>query len=495
MQTTLSAYLAAAPGLYTAEQVRQLDRYAIEQIGIPGLSLMQQAGAAALAALRQRWPQAQAITVLCGAGNNAGDAYVLAKLARDAGLSVSLYALTAPERLKGDAQLAYQQFREAGGEVATIAPPHFAADALVVDGLLGIGLDRPVAGVYAQTIAAVNASGCEVLALDIPSGLCADTGMPMGDTLRASLTVTFIAAKQGLYTGLAADYVGAVQLAELDLPFAPQAIIAPPAALLPPLPCLPPRPRCVHKGSHGHVLVIGGDSGYSGAARMAAEAAARVGAGLVSIATQAAHAAVLNLGRPELMVHGVETAEALQALLDKVSVVLIGPGLGQSAWAKALFETAMACTLPTVIDADALNLLAADPRQRDNWLLTPHPGEAGRLLAKSAATVQDDRYAAITTLQAAYGGVVVLKGAGSLIRAASGPIYVSASGNPGMASGGMGDVLAGVIAGLVAQGVGLLEAAAYGVALHGCAGDKAAGLGERGLLAGDLLGPLRELLN
>ncbi|TAN48942.1 MAG: NAD(P)H-hydrate dehydratase [Methylococcaceae bacterium] len=483
--------------LYRADEVRALDRHAIETLGIPGLVLMQRAGAAVFDVLRRQWSDAASITVLCGAGNNAGDGYVVGTLALAAGLPVSLYALTAPDRLKGDAQSAYRQFLAAGGVATPGLPDRFAPDSVLVDALLGTGLDRPVQGVYAEAIAAVNACGNPVLALDIPSGLCADSGMPLGDRLavRASCTVTFIALKQGLYTGLAADYCGALHLADLAVPMDAATVIGPQATLLGEFPRLPKRARCVHKGHHGHVLVIGGDSGYSGAARMAAEAAARCGAGLVSIATRAAHADVINLGRPELMVHGVESADALQGLLEKAGVVVIGPGLGQSDWAKTLFAAVLASALPLVVDADALNLLAAAPRRRDNWVLTPHPGEAGRLLGTGSAAVQQNRYAALDELRARYGGVVVLKGPGSLIGGAHGPAYVCTAGNPGMAGGGMGDVLAGIIAALIAQGVAPLEAAAGGAVLHGTAADVAAERGERGLLAGDLFNPLRELIN
>lgn len=495
MHNTLATYLAAAAPLYRATQVRELDRYAIEQLGIPGLELMQRAGAAAFAALQRHWPQARAVAVLCGAGNNGGDGYVVATLALRAGWTVSVYALAEPERLKGDALLAYRLFQQAGGVLKPGLPERLDPAAVLVDGLLGTGLDRPVAGAYAQAIAAVNAGASNVLALDIPSGLSADTGMPLGDALRADVTASFIAHKRGLWTGLAAEYCGKRELADLGLSTALHGVLPAEAALLPPaLPKLPPRERCAHKGRYGHVLVVGGDSGYSGAARMAAEAAARVGAGLVSVATRAAHAAVLNLGRPELMVHGMENAEQLQPLLAKASVVLIGPGLGQSDWAKALFQAVTASALPLVVDADGLNLLAQAPRRCERWILTPHPGEAARLLGQSNAQAQTDRYGAAAALQAAYGGVTVLKGAGSLVCAGE-HTYVCAAGNPGMASGGMGDVLAGCIAGLLAQGLALLPAAAYGTALHGHAGDAAASRGERGLLAGDLLLILRELLN
>ena len=255
------------------------------------------------------------------------------------------------------------------------------------------------------------------------------------------------------------------------------------------------RERCAHKGHYGHVLIIGGDHGYSGAARLAGEAALRVGAGLVSIATRIEHAGLMNINRPELMCHGVTGSEQLAVLLDKASVVVVGPGLGQSAWAKTLFLQALAVKKPLLIDADGLNLLAQFPQTNPNWILTPHPGEAARLLGCPTTTIQEDRFAAALALQVKYQGVIVLKGAGTLICSEE-ECAVSNSGNPGMASGGMGDVLAGVIAGLVAQGLFLKNAAQQGVYGHGRAADLAVEQeGERGLLASDLMPYLRQWVN
>ena len=238
-------------------------------------------------------------------------------------------------------------------------------------------------------------------------------------------------------------------------------------------------------------LIVGGDRGYSGAARLAGEAALRVGAGLVSVATRSEHAGLMNLNRPELMCHGVETAGQLAVLLEKASVVVIGPGLGQSDWAKELFMAAINAQKPMIIDADGLNLLARSPERNPDWILTPHPGEASRLLNCSTAEIQQDRFASVSAIQAKYGGIAILKGAGTLI-ASEDEIAVSTTGNPGMASGGMGDVLAGVIAGLLAQGLSLKNAAQQGVYSHGQAADLAAEKdGERGLLASDLMPYLR----
>ncbi|MDD1612560.1 MAG: NAD(P)H-hydrate dehydratase, partial [Methylococcaceae bacterium] len=351
-----------------------------------------------------------------------------------------------------------------------------------------------VTGGYAEAIKSINRSGLPVVAVDIPSGLHADTGNAMGCAVKADCTVTFIGLKQGLFTGQAAVYVGEIVYNGLEVPDEVFGQVEAGVFRVCQKP-LAPRQRCAHKGNMGHVLVVGGELGYSGAARMAGEAALRVGAGLVSIATRKEHAGLMNLNRPELMCCGVERGSGLIPLLDRADVVVLGPGLGQGAWGKEMFDAVLKSDKPIVLDADGLNLLAASAIYKPNWILTPHPGEAGRLLRCSTQSVQQDRFAAVAAMRATYDGVVVLKGAGSLIASDSG-IAVSTTGNPGMASGGMGDVLSGVIAGLIAQGLDSRDAAEQGVYLHGRAADLAAAKdGERGLLATDLLPFLRQLVN
>ncbi len=492
--------------LYRAEDVRTMDRYAIDSLRIPGIELMRRAGAAALAAIRERWREARTLSAVCGAGNNGGDGYVVARLAHQLGWDVRVYPVAPPAGLKGDALTAYEDFRAAGGEILDFVPVDFEGAEILVDGLLGTGLDREVRGLYVEVIRAVNrysARGAapgrpygRVVALDIPSGLHADTGTALGAAIRADLTVSFIGLKRGLFTGEGLEYSGEVAFADLATPPEVRHGVRPSAWLLPPWEQgLPPRPRHAHKGHFGHVLVVGGEHGYTGAAHMAAEAAARVGAGLVSIATRQSHAPLLNLTRPELMCHGAEHRQQLETLLGRATVIAVGPGLSRSDWARELFETALAADLPLVVDADGLNLLAERPIRRDRWVLTPHPGEAARLLGVTSAEIQRDRFAAVQALQARYGGVAVLKGSGTLIAGGDDVPAVCTAGNPGMASGGMGDVLTGVIAGLLAQGLDLFDAAVSGVRLHGAAGDDAAKTGERGLLACDLMTPLRRLVN
>jgi NAD(P)H-hydrate epimerase len=483
-----------SPDVYTVQQGRALDRRAIGELGVPGIELMRRAAWAALASLRRHWPQAHRIAVHCGPGNNGGDGFLLASLAREAGLHVEVLALA--DEARADAALARQAWQDGGGSTGR----WHAGDSLPsvdvhVDALYGTGLQRALEGDALAQVRAINASGVPVLALDVPSGLDADTGRSHGVAVRATVTMGFIAAKRGLYTGQAADHVGVSELDALGLPEALWQHVAPDAHLLQAT-HLPPRDRAAHKGSHGHVLAIGGDHGTAGAIRLCGEAAQRGGAGLVSVATRGEHLLALNAARPELMAHGVDGPQTLEPLLERADVLALGPGLGQRAWGHALWLTALDAGKPLVLDADGLNLLAREPRRFTRpAVLTPHPGEAARLLHQTIDDIEADRFAAARALAERYQAVVVLKGAGSLVADPEGRLAVCPWGNPGMASGGMGDLLTGVVAALLAQGCDAWQAACLGVGLHARAGDAAAARGERGLLASDLLPFLRLLGN
>ena len=485
--------------LYLSSQVRELDRLAIEEHGIPGYALMQRAGAAAMTVLAGRWPRARRLCVVCGSGNNGGDGLVLARLAHAQGYQVRVLQVAEPDQSRGDAHQALDDLVAAG-----VTPQRFAAGMLsevdvIVDALLGIGVAREVQGPWRKAIDMINIAGVPVLSVDVPSGLQADSGAILGAAVRADATVSFIGLKTGLFTGEGRACCGEVYFDDLEVPAAIYDAVTPVGHRL--LPerfdwLLAPRRPTAHKGDFGHVLVVGGNHGMSGAVRLAAEAAARGGAGLVSVATRDRHAAVVNTGRPELMCHAVEEAAQLEPLLERATVIAIGPGLGQDAWAKGLFARVLESRLPLVVDADALNLLARNPVARGNWVLTPHPGEAARLLETNVEDVESERLHSVRALTRRYGGAVVLKGAGSLVVTDEGMIGVCENGNPGMASGGMGDVLSGVIAALLAQGHRLADAARIGTYVHAAAGDRAAREGgERGLLAGDLFPHLRRLLN
>jgi hydroxyethylthiazole kinase-like uncharacterized protein yjeF len=488
---------ARTTALYTADQVRRIDRAAIERLHIPGFDLMQRAAGAAFALLCERWPEAHRIVLLAGSGNNGGDAFLLGALARQAGFVVDAFPLAG--KPGADALRARLAFVAAGGHIADAeAVSDIPAADVYVDGLFGVGLTRPVQGVAATLIEKLNASRRAVLALDVPSGLDADDGNRLGAAVRADATISFVAWKRGLFTADGADCSGARTLATLELPDAAYADVTVDAELLDDSigDLLVARQGNVNKSSFGHVLAIGGDAGMGGAIRLGGEAALRCGAGLVSVATRSENVLALNAARAELMAHGVDDGSALAPLLERASVVAIGPGMGRGTWGRMLLEATLACGKPGVIDADALNLLAQAPRKlRGGFVLSPHPGEAARLLGCDTAAIQRDRYAAARELATRYAAVVVLKGAGSLIADPQGRLAVCPWGNPGMASGGMGDLLTGVIAALLAQGLPPWDAARLGVALHARAGDHAAGNAPRGLIASDLLASLRLLSN
>jgi hydroxyethylthiazole kinase-like uncharacterized protein yjeF len=486
--------------LYTAEQTRALDRAAIEGHGVPGITLMSRAARAVFDALVETWPDPECVQVVCGTGNNGGDGFLVADLAHNRGIPVVAYQIGDAGKIRGDALLARQRALADGVEIRQYGPGVIQPRGVVVDAMLGTGLGGEVRGDYRDAIEAVNGSGARVLAVDIPSGLCSDTGRVLGVATRADLTVTFIGLKRGLFTLAGGDHAGAVRFSDLAVPMEIYQQV--PCAcsrleLEPLLERMPPRPATAHKGLYGNVLVVGGDHGMAGAAAMAAEAALRCGSGLVRVATRPEHVAPLVARTPEVMPMGIESGQDFEPLLAAANVLVVGPGLGQSDWSKHLLQRAVASGKPTVLDADGLNLLASGavqgPELADNRVLTPHPGEAARLLGCTSAEVQSDRFAAAEALQARYGGVVVLKGNGSLI-AGDGQLLLSDYGNPGMASGGMGDVLSGVIGSLLGQGLDPLEAAALGVCLHGAAADLAAEIGQRGLAATDLIPHMRILL-
>jgi NAD(P)H-hydrate epimerase len=492
----MSAHLPAST-LHTVEQVRRIDQAAIRDQRIAGIELMQRAADAALAMLRRRWPQARRLRVVAGNGNNGGDAFLLAHGARAAGMQVELLALNGQSR--GDAAVARRRWLDGGGRV--LAPeegmqPDSAE--VLVDGLFGVGLSRAVEGPAAHLLQRMNDFAGPRFALDVPSGLDADRGVAQGTVLRADATLCFVGWKRGLFTADGVDCCGHLELDTLGIAEHAYADVGGDGELLGAgiVGLLPPRRNNVNKGRYGHVLAIGGDSGMAGAIRLCGEAALRSGAGLVSLATRAEHVLAINAARAELMAVAVDGPQSIEHLMQRASVIAVGPGLGQGAWGHALWDKAIHAGRPLVLDADALNLLARHPSTLSgDTILTPHPGEAARLLECSSADVQADRFAAVRELARRHACVVVLKGTGSLIADSTGRLALCPFGNPGMASGGMGDVLTGIVAGLRAQGLGAWDAARLGVVAHAIAGDRAAGAAPRGLIASDLFAPLRAFLN
>ncbi len=485
--------------LYSTAQVRALDAYAIEKLGITGYTLMTRAGEAALKFLRTRFPDARRIVIVCGGGNNGGDGYVLARLARAAGLTVTTLAATSPDALRGDARQACEDLRASGAQVEPYAPQRLAEGEVIVDALLGTGLRGPASESAARIIRDLNGSGRPVLAVDVPSGLDSDTGVPLGETVRADCTVTFVGLKTGLFIGDGPEFAGTVVFDGLEI--APDPAGAPPARLERILEstiqqALPRRARSSHKGDFGRVLIVGGGVGMPGAVRLSGEACLRVGAGLVTVAVAPQNVPAICAGRPELICLALADPESLTEALERTDVIAIGPGLGRTPWACSALEKVLRAGKPLVVDADALNIISqSHAPARDDWILTPHPGEAARLLGTDTREIQRDRLAALERLIERYRGTVVLKGAGTLVGAPGRTPALCERGNPGMATAGMGDVLTGTIAGILAQCRDAWLAARVGVLVHAMAGDAAARPGERGLLAGDVARELRNCVN
>lgn len=481
--------------LVTAAQMREIDRLTIEKYGTPGFTLMQRAAAGALSVLEECWGSVtgKRILVVAGRGNNGGDGMVLASLLLGRGAEVRVVLLATREQLRGDALRAFEMLEQSrvpvvldGGE-DTVRAQATESD-YVVDAIFGTGLNSPVSGKYAGVIAALNESGRPIFALDIPSGLDADRGIPLGIAVRAALTATFGFAKRGqvLYPGV--EYVGTLRVVDIGL--APEAVrsVNPQCFFTEPgdlVGLLPRRAPDTHKGHFGHVLVLGGARGRTGAAILAAEASVRAGAGLTTVAAPASVASVVTCYRPEVMTVGLPERDghflfdegALRAALAGKSVVVLGPGMGTDEEALAITGFVLAESgLPVVCDADALTCLARAPellqRCTSTPILTPHPGEMARLLGCSARDVQNDRPGLAERFARTHGCVLVLKGARTVIAAPSGEMWVNPSGNPGMASGGMGDVLAGVTGALRAQGLAPLDAARLATFVHGAAADR-----------------------
>jgi NAD(P)H-hydrate epimerase len=529
--------------LYTAAQTRELDRLAVAG-GVGGFELMQRAGAALLRVVQERWPGARELLVFTGPGNNGGDGLVLAALARQSGMTVEVQALAPLEKLKGEAALAREL--AAGHDVQVeSATSASVAEALqrrrqrggahgcvVVDAMLGTGIRGEVRPAYRAAIEQINRSGLPVLAVDLPSGLDSDTGRVAGIAVAASVTVSFIGLNRGLFTADGPDHRGELVFDRLALSgdLYEQASVSPPSAwrltIQTVLPWLPVRTLATHKGDCGRVVVAGGDHGYGGAALLCAEAAARSGAGTVCLLTRPEHVTPSLIRRPEVMARGLdgialrpgELLPAMLPALQSATALVAGPGLGQSEWSVAVLRQLIQWQrdngLPLVLDADALTLLSRarelslpEPLP-DLTVLTPHPGEAARLLACSVADVQSDRFAAAHALQQRWGGVALLKGVGTVVcypedigvATGGGPetigMDVCTEGNPGMATGGMGDVLAGLTAGLLAQRMPLSRAVRAAVAIHGESADLAVAVdGERGLLAADLMPFIHQLVS
>jgi hydroxyethylthiazole kinase-like uncharacterized protein yjeF len=495
---TLRTMLQAFPGLYLTAEMRALEASAFATNPQP--PLMERAGAAAGERARALAGEGRGVLVLAGPGNNGGDALEVAAHLKRLFYRVDLVFPGDVARLSADAQSALKKWRAADGMLLQAIPAHTRYD-LVVDGLFGIGLERPISGRYAELIAQANRLPGRKLAIDLPSGINADTGAVMGVAVRATHTITFIARKPGLYTLDGPDHCGEVSTALLELD--PEALRAPQGRLVDSTLLAKPliaRPRNFHKGRAGSVAIVGGSTGMVGAALLAGRAALRLGAGRVYLGLLADTPPQIDIVQPELMLRVPGTLLADGA----VTAAAFGPGMGTDAGAQRLLAQGLKLDIPMVIDADALNMIAAHPvlqaalsERTAASLLTPHPAEAARLLGTDSTAVQADRVKATCRLAARFESWVALKGNGTVIAAPDGRWWINTSGNPGMASAGMGDVLTGIIASLLAQGLDAGPALVAGVYLHGAAADRAVatGHGPIGLTAGDVIDAARGVLN
>jgi ADP-dependent NAD(P)H-hydrate dehydratase / NAD(P)H-hydrate epimerase len=483
--------------VYATADIRRIEAAAFAMQPHP--ALMERAGLAAAECARSMLGSGDRVLVLAGPGNNGGDAFVVARHLAHWWHAVDVVFLGDPTRLPPDAARALDALRDAGITPTAALPEPITHD-LIVDGLFGIGLQRDLVGPYAAVVARVAESRRPVLALDIPSGLDADTGRVLGCAIRATRTITFLATKPGLHTLDGPDHCGAIEIAPLGLD---AVAIAPPTGTLieadDAATVLPPRRRNSHKGSHGDLWIVGGAKGMGGAALLAARAGLLCGAGRVLV-DLLAEGMSLDPLHPELMIrHDFPDPD-----LARARCIVVGPGLGQSAEAAARLDHCLALDLPLLLDADALNLLAASGERARRvasraqpTLLTPHPAEAGRLLGVATQDVQRDRVASALTLATQFGATVVLKGAGSLVATPDGRWGINPTGNPGMAVAGMGDVLCGIVGALVAQGAGPAAALRAGVWLHGAAADECATTlgGVVGITASDVALAVRSALN
>jgi hydroxyethylthiazole kinase-like uncharacterized protein yjeF len=458
--------------------------------------LMEKAGLAVAALAKELLPEdAYSVLIVAGPGNNGGDALVAARHLKDSWLQVDVVFTGDAARLPPDAALAHAAWLEADGTLLD-AIPEKSYD-LVIDGLFGIGLSKPLQGRYSDLIRTINALDALVLAIDIPSGLDADTGRVLGEAVVADHTLTFLGLKPGLFTLDGVDHAGLVHESDLGVE------VAQPADgwLINDIPALPaPRSRNSHKGTYGSIGILGGDHGMVGAPLLAARAALLMGAGRVYAGLLAEHAPAVDHGQPELMLRSAR--EVLD--MNHLTALVVGPGLGRSAHAESVLQRALRYPAPLVLDADALALLAEHANLRQllaerthSTLLTPHPGEAATLLACSNAEIQSDRIARAHDISEKYWAITLLKGVGTVIATPEGPWYINASGNPGLATAGMGDTLAGIIGALAAQGMALDHAALLGTYLHGAAADALVeeGIGPLGLTASEVALKARELIN
>lgn len=483
--------------LYTTQQVRSGELRVAEVHELKMYYLMERAGQAVFAIGMAHYPSAEHWLICCGKGNNGGDGYIVASLAKSVGIQVTVWQVGDPKNLTGDARIAFEHWMHFNGQVTS--PQDSIPDDVdvVIDGLLGTGLKGSVRDDIGQIIDLINHSGKPVVAVDIPSGLCGDTGTILGKAIKAEHTVTFIGAKQGLMTGEAREQVGDLHYAGLGVDETFDRLNIPSVRVIEKTErqMLKRRKRTAHKGTHGKALFIGGNQGMGGAIILASMAAQKAGIGMAAVLCHPENVMPVLISGPEIMPHSWEDRGFCDQRLQWCDVVALGPGLGRDEAAKERYLAVVSFDRPKVMDADALFFLTMMPNRDDARVITPHPGEAAHLLGCSVTAIEADRYQSARALQEKFGGVVVLKGAGTLVYDGY-DMFVCPAGNPGMATAGMGDVLTGVITALIGQRLSLVDAARLGVLIHSLAADEnTQTFGERGLVASDLFPHIRQLVN
>jgi NAD(P)H-hydrate epimerase len=499
--------------LYSASETRKIDGLAIKEKGITGYSLMQMAAEFSLDVILSEFNPVEELIIFCSKGKNSGDGFLLGSFAKEFGLEVTVVMSNTPNELKGASKKAFAEMKES--KVKTISNKSIGKlkvsnKAVIVDALIGTGLKGNLRKNIKDSILALNKLGVKspVVSLDIPSGVNPDTGDAGDICVYADITATFVAQKKGCFTSIGKKASGEVIYSDLEIPKRIFSAVASSSYVVDyedSISRVVYREQDAHKGNFGHVLVIGGDRGMGGASLLSSRAAVYSGAGLTSLVTRPEHVIASLVSCPEVMVKGVDSGQDLEEHLVKPNVIAIGPGLGQSAWSEQMvqrvFWEAEKRDISVIMDADALNLLTTlklSSNLPKKLILTPHPGEASRLLNTTVTEIESDRFSAAAKIQKKFNATVVLKGSGTIICNQSSGTQkwgICGSGNPGMATGGMGDVLTGIIAGILAQGLTLKDAAEAGVDLHAKAADQASlEFGEAGLTSSDVINELRYLL-
>ena len=499
--------------LYTASETRKIDNLAIKEKGISGYSLMQMAAEFTLDVILREFSPVEELIIFCSKGKNSGDGFLLGSFAKEFGLEVTIVMSNTSNVLKGVSRKAFEEMKDAKVKIIStksVEKLKVSNKAVIVDALIGTGLKGNLRKNIKESIFALNKLGVKlpVLSLDIPSGVNPDTGDADDIAVYADITATFVAQKRGCFTSVGKKFSGEIIYSDLEIPKNLFSKITSTSYVVDyedSISKVVYREQDAHKGHFGNVLIVGGDRGLGGAGLLSSRAAVYSGAGLTSLVTRPEHVSASLVSCPEVMVKGVDSGQDIEEHLVKPDVIAIGPGLGQSAWSEQMiqrvFWEAEKRDISVIMDADALNLLTKlklSSNLPKRLILTPHPGEAARLLNTSVAVIESNRFSAAAKIQKKFNATVVLKGSGTVICHKSGGTQkwgICDSGNPGMATGGMGDVLTGIIAGLLAQGLTLREAAEAGVDLHAKAADQASlEFGEAGLTSSDVINELKYLL-